>query len=132
MPATPVWEYSAGKTLDGEPAGTANRRARRGVVGLLHAAADPRSEETAPVTSEKPGCSDGFQTSTRCACTIHRKAHRCVGLRALRTSAWARMSMCPQRQTLRRKLTSVGRTGARYASDARGGVPGTVWPLSSF
>src|SRR5262245_24154460 len=53
------------------------QRARRGVVGLLHAAADPRSEETAPVTPEKRGCFDGCKTSTRCAGTIHRKAHRC-------------------------------------------------------
>src|SRR5262245_1466376 len=62
-------EYLTEKTLDGEP-----RRARRGVVGLLHAAADPRSEETAPVTPEKRSCSNGCKTSTRCACTIHRKA----------------------------------------------------------
>jgi len=34
-------------------------------------------------------------------------------LRALGTSACARMSMCPQHRTLRRKLTSVWRTGAR-------------------
>src|SRR5262249_38753732 len=62
-------EYLTEKTLDGEP-----RRARRGVVGLLHAAADPRSEETAPVTPEKRGCSNGCKTSTRCAGTLHRKA----------------------------------------------------------
>jgi hypothetical protein len=48
-------------------------------VELLHAAADPRSEETAPGTSEKRGCSDGLKTSTRCACTMHRKELRCFG-----------------------------------------------------